>query len=242
MGPALRRIAARRYETVREKNYNTGLRGVLFERKHFEQMGSAIWLYGWLVLRQTHQSGDVGWVLGGSPISYGEIEQETGFNRRTLERWMQILRRQGYVQTETAPGGIVVRITRAKKFAHPPRKVAESVRRCAEAIPQTSVPSAAQAAFFEFDAAGMGSSSVVGKKEAEIPQQFDHKTPNQSGLWERQNRSNGFHPGPQQNRPHYQSQNSSYEARQCQRLLRCEREEATRRELAVGIGPEVISK
>lgn len=80
---------------MREKNYNTGLRGVLFEDRHYARMGSAIWLYGWLVLRQTHQSGQLGWVLGGAPISYREIEEETGFMRKTLERWMGRLRRGG---------------------------------------------------------------------------------------------------------------------------------------------------
>jgi len=56
-------------------------------------MGASIWLYGWLVLRQTSQHDGVGWVLGGSPITYREIEEETGFNPRTLERWMRDLRR-----------------------------------------------------------------------------------------------------------------------------------------------------
>src|SRR5271155_2492093 len=70
---------------MREKNYNTGLRGVLFEKRHYARMGAAIWLYGWLVLRQTHQTGSTGWVLGGAPVTYREIECETGFNRRTLD-------------------------------------------------------------------------------------------------------------------------------------------------------------
>lgn len=101
---------------MRGKDFNTGLRGVLFEAQHYKRMGAAVWLYGWLVLRQTHQSGSVGWVLGGSPISYREIEQETGFNRRTLERWMNMLRRHGYIETEAAPAGVIVRLTKAKKF------------------------------------------------------------------------------------------------------------------------------
>jgi hypothetical protein len=91
---------------MREKNFSTGLQGVLFEARHYAQMGSAVWLYGWLVLRQTHQSGDVGWVLGGAPVSYLEIEEETKFNRRTLERWMRDLRRAGYIQTTTVQGGL----------------------------------------------------------------------------------------------------------------------------------------
>jgi hypothetical protein len=45
---------------MRDKNFNTGVRGVLLDAGHYERMGSAIWLYSWLVLRQTHQSGSIG--------------------------------------------------------------------------------------------------------------------------------------------------------------------------------------
>jgi|HubBroStandDraft_5_1064220.scaffolds.fasta_scaffold04476_5 hypothetical protein len=100
---------------MREKDFNTGLRGVLFEAKHYAQMGSAVWLYGWLVLRQTHQSQGIGYVLGGAPVTYREIEDETGFNRRTLEAWMRVLRREGYVKTQNVPAGISVQILKAKK-------------------------------------------------------------------------------------------------------------------------------
>ena len=108
---------------MREKNFNTGLRGVLFEERHYARMGAAIWLYGWLVLRQTHQTGSTGWVLGGAPVSYREIEGETGFNRRTLERWMSLLRRNEYIETEAAPGGVIVRILKAKKHLQVNRAV-----------------------------------------------------------------------------------------------------------------------
>jgi hypothetical protein len=116
---------------MREKNYSTGLRGVLFETGHYRRMGAAVWLYGWLVLRQTHQSGAVGWVLGGAPVTYREIEEETGFPSRTLEGWMRTLRREGYIQTEAVPGGMVIRITKAKKFVVGPRASADGVRRVA---------------------------------------------------------------------------------------------------------------
>jgi len=101
---------------MRGKDFNAGLRGALFEAKHYERMGAAIWLYGWLILRQTRQEGATGWVLGGKPIAYREINEETGFEPRTLERWMRVLRRGGYIETTTAPTGVVVRITKAKKF------------------------------------------------------------------------------------------------------------------------------
>ena len=61
---------------MRGKDFNTGLRGVLFEARHYERMGAAVWLYGWLVCGQTHQHGDFGCVLGGSPVSYREIEED----------------------------------------------------------------------------------------------------------------------------------------------------------------------
>ena len=102
---------------MREKNFNTGLRGVLFEAQHYARMGAAVWLYGWLVLRQTHQTGEIGHVLGGAPIAYREIEEETGFNRRTLETWMRVLRREGYIETHSLPGGIAIRILKAKKHS-----------------------------------------------------------------------------------------------------------------------------
>jgi hypothetical protein len=166
---------------MREKNYNTGLRGVLFEERHYARMGSAIWLYGWLVLRQTHQTGTTGWVLGGAPITYREIEGETGFNRRTLERWMCLLRRNSYIATEAAPGGVIVRILKAKKHLQNPsgvnanaalrvRKVAETVRIVAERYPQNCVAKRDESQIREQVAAGIGSSSVGRIKEKEQPE------------------------------------------------------------------------
>jgi len=47
------------------------------------------------VPRQTHRQGVLGWALARASISDREIEEETGMNGRTLERWMRMLRRQG---------------------------------------------------------------------------------------------------------------------------------------------------
>jgi hypothetical protein len=125
---------------MRGKDYNAGLRGVLFEARHHRRMGAPVrlygWLvrlYGWLVRRQTHQQGGLGWVLGGAPISYREIEKETGFNCRTLERWMHALRRHGYIETEAAPASVIARITKAKKFPQGGRNSAYGVRKVAGA-------------------------------------------------------------------------------------------------------------
>jgi hypothetical protein len=35
------------------KGLNSGIRGGLWEKKHSDAMADAVWLFGWLVLRQT---------------------------------------------------------------------------------------------------------------------------------------------------------------------------------------------
>ncbi len=245
---------------MRGKDFNTGLRGVLFETQHYERMGAAVWLYGWLVLRQTHQSGSVGWVLGGSPISYREIEEETGFNRRTLERWMTTLRRHGYIETETAPAGVAIRITKAKKFPQGGRNSAEGVRKVAEGSPQNRQKSTSNYESNQNITDGIGSSSIVRSQErTETPSpqtDFHSQTKNQvqnpaentnpksSWLGQKQSQSQ-----PRQRPSHTPNTQREPElsvretylliTRLRQQLLRAERDEAVRRELAVGTGPEV---
>jgi len=159
---------------MRGKDFNAGLRGALFEAKHYERMGAAIWLYGWLVLRQTRQEGSTGWVLGGKPVSYREIEEETGFERKSLERWMQTLRRAGYIETRAAPSGVVVRITKAKKFSrpaapHPGRFFEAGVRRNEEGPPQICGGGSADRSKNAALLAGIGSGTVVREEKDKSP-------------------------------------------------------------------------
>jgi hypothetical protein len=251
---AEKRHGADAIQSMRGKDYNAGLRGVLFEARHYERMGAAIWLYGWLVLRQTHQQGEVGWVLGGSPISYREIGEETGFNLRTLERWMQGLRKHGYIETESVPAGVIVRITKAKKFPQGTRKSADPPRKSAGSSPQWRGANHPNPSWNQQNAAGIGSSSIERSKERLNTENFHkdfnsrhdaHKTgqqptnPNLSCL--------GSNPKVEQDapadftaRPHFQQQQKFLqEARLRLQLLRADREDAVRRELAVGSGPEV---
>lgn len=245
---------------MRDKNYNTGVKGVLLDARHYERMGSAIWLYSWLILRQTHQSGTIGWVLGGAPVSYREIEEETGFNRRTIEAWFRKLRRAGYIETTAAPSGVVIRILKAKKFAQTPRRNAEGVREVAYRSPSDCVAIDPQDLPIEQVPGGIGSSSIVRIKERtktgeihkhlhkEIHRQEQIHAQNPSGL-----AKESSHPAAIYNVEHNEiaknsnseqklpNQNQNYfgDARTLQRLLRWEREEAVRRELRVGTGPEV---
>lgn len=235
---------------MREKNYSTGLRGVLFEAGHYRRMGAAVWLYGWLVLRQTHQCGAVGWVLGGAPVTYREIEEETGFPSRTLEGWMRTLRREGYIQTEAVPGGMVIRITKAKKFVAGPRASAEGARRPAGGGTQAGVASRRQVPANQQDVDGIGSSWIDRSKAQRgvIHSDFHNQRPaghgqNQgptpSGLETTQTDATRRESSrPPDGRSEEQA-NFFKEARLRLQLLRAEREEAVRRELAVGSGPEV---
>lgn len=245
---------------MREKNFNAGLRGVLFESRHYERMGSAVWLFGWLVLRQTHQSGSVGWVLGGKPVTYREIEEETGFNCRTLERWMQTLRRHGYIETDAEQGGVVIRIAKAKKFPQTPRNFAEGGRKSAERAPQIGGANRSNPRTYQSTTAPIGSSFLADKfisteplcsvenqlqaqahVEGERPmgrenddRYFDLPSQHGSEVTERQHGGPGRMPT---GRPAPSQQD--WEARRQWRLQRADKEEAVRRELAVGAGPEV---
>jgi hypothetical protein len=242
---------------MRGKNFTTGLRGVLFEARHYARMGSAVWLYGWLVLRQTHQSGSVGWVLGGAPVRYREIEEETGFNRRTLERWLSTLRREGYIETTAAQEGVSIRIMKVKKFPQGVRKSAEGARTVAASGTRNCGPSTGQSYTYDQFADGMNSSSIVRIKEREAqrenlgscgnqnqnqkqnrsrnqkPGEYESPNQNPSGLEQNQRRNQTQF----QNRTQNPSQSFPWEMRLRQQLLRAERDEAVRRELAVGTGP-----
>ncbi len=248
---------------MRGKDYSTGLRGVLFEERHYARMGAAIWLYGWLVLRQTHQSGEVGFVLGGAPVRYREIEDETGFNRRTLERWLSTLRKQGYIETTVVESRVSIRIMKAKKFPQGGRKYAEGVRNSAGWGTQNCGANTHQNQPREQLAEGMGSSSLVRTREKERDAQrqihsFGGKqnqnqnrnhfqNQNHSGLGQRQNANQNRNRNHNQNYNQNQNPNPPqnieryllWELRLRQQLLRAERDEAVRRELAVGTGPEV---
>ncbi|MGH9747462.1 MAG: hypothetical protein ACRD59_15310 [Candidatus Acidiferrales bacterium] len=227
---------------------------MLLDVHHYEKMGSALWLYSWLILRQTHQSGSIGWVLGGAPITYREIEEETGFNRRTIEGWFRKLRRGGYIETSVAPTGVVVRITKSKKFAQTPRRIAEGVRGVAGTSPQTCVAFDSKSPLIEQVPGGIGSSSVARIKDKRIaaPNQKHFHTeihnPNQRRLQEPFGLEENPHSNSSRNalREEIESspfnneqQHYSFNARERLRLIRWERDEAVRRELRVGTGPEV---
>ena len=110
-------IDRRLREQIGGKGLNCGLRLGLFDAKHYLAVGDAVWLFGWLVGRQTTQRNGEGLVLRGKPLSYRDISGDTGFSERSLRRWMAVLVDGGYVHVKhSIYGRMVVRILNAKKF------------------------------------------------------------------------------------------------------------------------------
>ncbi|MGA8220062.1 MAG: hypothetical protein WB780_00295, partial [Candidatus Acidiferrales bacterium] len=137
--------------------------------------------------------------------------------------------------------GVVIRITKAKKFARTPLKNVAGARNAAEGAPHFRGKDGNQNLLFQQYGDGIGSSSVARLNDKELlaaictEVQKQLKTSNPSGSGEDENRK----PNPIQNWPQHQQQNFFNETRRRHNLLRAEREEAVRRELAVGTGPEV---
>lgn len=126
---------------MRGKNLNCGIRGGLWDEAHLERMGPAVWLFGWLVHRQTRERNGVGLVLGGSPLTYDMIQGDTGYSRRTLQRWMADLRSGGYVRVRrTCHSRMIIEVLKAKKF--PPKQM--GFPQASFFAPKSSAPTLAQ--------------------------------------------------------------------------------------------------
>ena len=61
----------------------------LWEQKHYQKMGTAVFLFGELLSR-TDRNGKV-------QVTYTAIQETTGINIRALERRMRVLKREGYI-------------------------------------------------------------------------------------------------------------------------------------------------
>jgi hypothetical protein len=108
-------------ERTAHSQFYTGIRNGLWERKHSDRMGQAVWLFGWLIGRQNGQNGGAGIVLRGRAISWDRLAELAGWPVRTLKRWAYTLQKQRYIKIESQPGreGVVFQICNAKKFSRP---------------------------------------------------------------------------------------------------------------------------
>lgn len=104
---------------TRGRGLPIGARAGLIDPKHVKAMGSARWLYDWILWRVTAEEDGLGFVLGGSPVRCEEIAADLGVGLRTIYRWMGRLRGR-YIRTRHAVvygrHGLVIEVLKSKKF------------------------------------------------------------------------------------------------------------------------------
>jgi hypothetical protein len=93
-----------------------GAKGGLLAEKHYYAMKDAVWLFEWLLLRQTglNEIGE-GVVSYGHPITRQEITDDTGFADWRIKRWTDRLRRTDYIRTQKSGNeGLIFFVLAAK--------------------------------------------------------------------------------------------------------------------------------
>lgn len=96
-----------------------GAKGGLLEEKHRAAMRESVWLFLYLLLRQTHinQAGE-GVVRYGNPVSRTAIAEDTGWSDRRIKRWTARLVATNYIRTvRLGNDGLIFFIKKAKSKA-----------------------------------------------------------------------------------------------------------------------------
>ena len=114
-----------------KENFWIGAKGGLLDRKHVNAMGDAVWLFLFLLRAQT---GIDEW--GEGIVNYGHPQTlETvsldfgGVSKRTLQRWIAVLKRTGYIDTESHSNhGLTFHIAKAKQKTRKPQAVRSEQR------------------------------------------------------------------------------------------------------------------
>ena len=106
-----------------------GAKGGLLAEKHYYAMREAIWLFEWLLLRQTglNEIGE-GVVSYGHPITRKEIHEDTGYGASRIERWIERLRCTEYIRTEKRGNDGLIFFVLAAKHKTKKARVAASVQ------------------------------------------------------------------------------------------------------------------
>lgn len=100
---------------LRERRGKAYFSSGLWTAEHEERMGNAIWLFGWLVDRQTKRSG---LVLGGKELNIETIAHYSRYPARSVRRWLAALKAEGYVNVKyTNYKRMKIWIVNPKKFA-----------------------------------------------------------------------------------------------------------------------------
>lgn len=100
-----------------------GAKGGLLEEKHRRAMRDAVWLFLYLLMRQTqiNEAGE-GVVRYGNPTSRTDIAADTGWSDANIKRWTARLIRGGYVRAvRSGNDGLIFFISKGKSKAKNPK-------------------------------------------------------------------------------------------------------------------------
>jgi hypothetical protein len=103
---------------MNERNYTVPISNGLLEPKHYRAIRDALWLFFYMVDKQTRRVDDNGHgkVSGGKPIRDKDIAGAIGCSRQTVIRWRDILVCAGYITAKRTPYGFVYAIPKPKKW------------------------------------------------------------------------------------------------------------------------------
>lgn len=107
-----------------KENFWIGAKGGLLDRKHLDAMGEAVWLFLYLLMRQTQVSevGE-GVVLYGNPLTRSFIAKDAGgWPDRRIKDWTARLIKRGYIRAiRSGNDGMIFFIRKAKSKAKNPK-------------------------------------------------------------------------------------------------------------------------
>jgi len=107
-----------------KESYWVGVKGGLFDKKHYVKMRESVWLFMYFLLNQTglNEAGE-GVVRYGHPLTLERISNDSeGIKVRTIRLWLARLKRKGYIRTEVhGIKGIKVWIAKGKSKTKTPR-------------------------------------------------------------------------------------------------------------------------
>src|SRR5690606_39402439 len=92
----------------------------LLEPEHYKKIGSALWLFLWFISSTTNEveKDGVTWgiVLGNKPLKLKEMAEVFDVNEKTIRRWLDDLEKNGYINVNRAPYGLMISVRNSKKF------------------------------------------------------------------------------------------------------------------------------
>ena len=100
------------------KGFGIYVKNNLLEPKHVKAMsGASIWLYLWLLDKMTSITEEgIGKILNGKPITDIMLQEELGIPGRTYHRWVDTLKKSGYINTIRTPYGLSITVNKAEKI------------------------------------------------------------------------------------------------------------------------------